>query len=405
MFQGGMFQSHQSKTGLENDPMEAGMKDSAFRMTCLLLKNALRFHYLKIRGKPGIPEALSLEITHHCMGRCVMCNIWKIPRDLPVLNMEEWVDLLTSDLFRDLRELDITGGEPFLREDLVGFFSEIGKLKGRSLGSLRSVALTTNGLLPSRILDWTEKMLKGLKAAGLDLVMVCAMDGIGDVHDRVRNVPGAWLRVNETVQGLRNLRESYANLVVGLKTTVLPFNIEELPGLVQYAEANGLFGIISPCIITEGRYRNPDREMDLAFSPVQIEKMAEFYDKYESPWGYHRHALVKYFRSGVMKKPCSCGFNYFFVRSTGDILLCPLIDRSPGNLRKASVEEIFFSKESSKIRRGVGGFPECRSCTEPGLERYALPYEGLSYLGVLLKMGRGKFFEMHRHMGLDKYLE
>ena len=104
-----------------------------------------------------------------------------------------------------------------------------------------------------------------------------------------------------------------------------------------------------------------------------------------------------------MKKPCSCGFNYFFVRSTGELFLCPLIDLGFGNINERPVKDLFFSEKASQFRRKVGNFPECRRCTEPGLERYALPYEGLTYLTLLLKMGKEKFLQLHRHMGLDKY--
>jgi hypothetical protein len=34
-----------------------------------------------------------------------------------------------------------------------------------------------------------------------------------------------------------------------------------------------------------------------------------------------------------------------------------------------------------------------------------LPYEGFKYLFLLLRKGRDAFLEMHRHMGLDKYLD
>ena len=49
-------------------------------------------------------------------------------------------------------------------------------------------------------------------------------------------------------------------------------------------------------------------------------------------------------------------------------------------------------------------FVECRSCTEPGLERYALPFEGFHYLKLLLSLGKSDFLAFHAHMGLDKYV-
>ena len=91
------------------------MEDSVFKLAGRLFLNGLYFRYLKWCGKPVRPQALSLEITHDCIARCLMCNIWKIPREVPNLPVAAWIQLLSSDLFEDLRELDITGGEPFLR--------------------------------------------------------------------------------------------------------------------------------------------------------------------------------------------------------------------------------------------------------------------------------------------------
>ncbi len=380
------------------------MKDSILYIAGKLLKNGIRFQYLKRTGKPGKVQALSLEITHDCIAKCIMCNIWKIPRGVPNLPIEDWVHLLSSDLFHDLRELDITGGEPFLRRDLLDLFEGVCDLKQENLKDLQSIAVTTNGLLTGPVLETTKEILGRLKKRNIDLVMVCAMDAVGETHDRIRNFKDAWKRVNETIQGLKLLREKFNNLIIGLKTTILPINVGELEPISLYADSNGLFTIISPCIITKGRYLNPDLAKDLAFSEGDIQEMIRFFEGKGFKWSFHGDSLVEYFKTGEMKKPCSCGFNYFFVRSNGDVYLCPLINSSLGNIKDSSIEELIRSEKASSIRRKIGRFPECKGCTEPGLERYALPYEGFVYLSLLLKMGRNDFLQLHRHMGLDKYL-
>lgn len=379
------------------------MTDSALKLATRLLINGLRFQYLKRRGLPGSPQAISLEITHNCIAKCVMCNIWKIPREVQDLSMGHWIHLLSSDLLSDLRELDITGGEPFLRDDLPQFFSGICRLKQKSLKALQSIAVTTNGFLTGRVLDCFQEILPKLRDRGIDLVMVCAMDAIGDIHERIRNYPDAWSKVNETIQGLKKLRETFSNLVIGLKTTILPINVQELQELALYAETNGLFTIISPCIITDARYLNPDRAHDLVFSQEDIQEMIKFYESDAFQWSVHGDTVVRFFKNGVTTKPCSCGFNYFFVRSTGQLFLCPLINISMGNIKESPIGELLHSKKAFQFRRNIGRFPECRRCTEPGLERYALPYEGFTYLSLLLRKGRQEFLELHRHMGLDKY--
>jgi MoaA/NifB/PqqE/SkfB family radical SAM enzyme len=381
------------------------MHSTIWKLAGRLAINGLRFQYLKRTGHPGKPQALSLEVTHHCIAKCIMCNIWKIPDNVEDMPLAQWVNLLSSELFSDLRELDITGGEPFLRKDLPRLFDEILRLKKFTLGKLKSIAVTTNGLLTDRVLNDTETILKELKAGGMDLVVVCAMDGIGNIHDKVRNYPNAWEKVNETIHGLTALRKRYPNLIIGLKTTVLPINVDVLEDISVYANQNRLFTIISPCIITRARYRNPDRAADLVFTSDMKQQVADFYRSDLFRWSYHAGALVRYLNTGVMKKPCTCGFNYFFLRSTGEMLLCPLINISPGNIQDRPVDDLFRSKKASEMRRKIGRYPECRQCTEPGLERYALPYEGFNYLSLLMKEGKDSFLGLHRHMGLEKYFD
>jgi MoaA/NifB/PqqE/SkfB family radical SAM enzyme len=380
------------------------MNKTLFNTLTTLFLNGLRYRYQKKTGSPGRPQALSLEITHKCIAKCIMCNIWRIPKDEPELSTDDWLDLLSNNLFTDVRELDITGGEPFLVDDIDYLFSGICELRRRNLKSLQSVAITTNGFLTDRVLEKTEIILREFEKADLDLVLVCAMDAIGDIHERIRNVKDAWQKVNNTVEGLIKFRDKYPNLIIGLKTTILPININELENISQYADEKGLFTIISPCIITSARYLNRETADDLVFSNKDRQKMIRFFKGSRFKWSFHADSLAEYLETGTIRKPCSCGFNYFFVRSSGELFLCPLIDKSVGNIKDEPIESLFSSEKAKAFRKKVGKYAECRGCTEPGLERYALPYEGFTYLGMLLKYGKKDFLELHRHLGLGKYV-
>ncbi len=369
-----------------------------------LFLNGLNYRYQKRTGRPGRPQALSLEVTHNCIARCIMCNIWKIPRDEPELSTNDWLELLSADFMSDVRELDITGGEPFLLDDIDTLLSGIGRLRDNNLKKLRSVAVTTNGFLTERVLEKTEIILREFEKKEIDLVMVCALDAVGEIHERIRNVSDAFDRVNNTINGLAALRDRYPNLVTGLKTTILPVNIDELDNISRYAAERGLFSIISPCIITGGRYLNKEKENNLVFSDKDKEKMIRFFKGSGFRWSFHAESLVRYLETGFVRKPCSCGFNYFFIRSSGEVFLCPLISRGIGNIKNEPVESLFGSSEAREFRKNVGDFPECMECTEPGLERYALPFEGFTYLGMLFRYGRREFLELHRHLGLGKYI-
>jgi MoaA/NifB/PqqE/SkfB family radical SAM enzyme len=384
-------------------PERLTVPNSLTRLAGQLIKNGIRFRCLRAVGTAPKPQAVSLEVTHRCIAKCVMCNIWRVPKETPQLSVDQWLALLSQDLFSELVELDITGGEPFLRKDLTELLAAVCKLKKRHLASLKSIAVTSNGFLTDRVLAESRKILLEARREGIDLVLVCAMDAVGEVHDAIRRYPGGWQKVDQTIQGLKDLRADFSNLIIGLKTTVLPVNVKQLDAIARYAGRNDLFTIISPGIVTDGRYLNLDRAADLAFTPDQIREMTLFFQGAKSRWSFHEERLVRYFQTGRMTKPCSCGFNYFFIRSPGDLMPCPMIDASPGNVTQSPIEELLASQRAVRLRRQVGRFPECRHCTEPGLERYSLPYEGWTYLSLMPKMGREGFMEMHHHMGLDKY--
>ena len=86
--------------------------------------------------------------------------------------------------------------------------SKVCGLKAKNLKALKSLAVTTNGLLTDRVLNLTPVSFPELREVGLDLVMVCALDGLGPLHDHIRNYPGAWSRVRATLDGLRKSEEN-----------------------------------------------------------------------------------------------------------------------------------------------------------------------------------------------------
>jgi len=373
------------------------------RVLLRLAGRGLRYRWLRATGLPALPEALSIEVTRRCIARCVMCNIWRTPPG-PELGARDWLELLASPVLRELRELDVTGGEPFLRDDLVELLHGVEGLKARHLTRLCSVAITTNGLLTRKVLRDVGAVVASLERAGVALVFACGMDAVGEVHDRIRGHPGAWAKLDATIEGLTALREEHPTLVLGLKTTITRYNVAELDRICQYAESRGLFTIISPYILTSNRYANLDRDDALALSRGDLEELRRFYESPRFRWGVHRRELVRFLETGRMEKPCSAGFNYFFVRSSGELFPCPIAGTTAlGNVKVAPLEELIRSAAAARFRRRVGSLPECATCTEPGLERYALPFEGFHYLRQYLREGREGFLTLHRHLGLDKY--
>jgi MoaA/NifB/PqqE/SkfB family radical SAM enzyme len=122
------------------------------RQVIKLIGNGMRYRRLRASGKPYRLESLSLEITHRCICRCSMCNIWQIPPEVPDLELSIWQELLCSPELYHLREMDLTGGEPFLRRDVDKLLQAICDVQPTHFPGLRTLAITTNGILTDRIL-------------------------------------------------------------------------------------------------------------------------------------------------------------------------------------------------------------------------------------------------------------
>ena len=373
-----------------------------YRILLCLVTRGIRYRILKTIGRSARPEALSMEVTRRCIAKCLMCNIWRMPA-VPEIVAADWLKLLESPVLSRLKELDITGGEPFLRNDIVELLLGIGRIKKSHLRSLCSVAITTNGFLTNKVLKDVGAVIGPLEQAGVTLVFACGFDAVGEVHDRIRNFNGGWEKLNATIEGLKELREKHPTLVLGIKTTITRYNINELDRVCQYADDHGLFTIMSPYILTSNRYDNIEKEDTLSLSAQDMEKLKAFYNSPRFRWSYYRNELLNFLETGRMEKPCSAGFNYFFIRSTGELFSCPIINAPLGNVKETPIQDLIRSAAACRFRKGVGDFSECVTCTEPGLERYALPFEGFHYLRQYLKLGPGGFRALHRHMGLDKY--
>jgi hypothetical protein len=176
------------------------------------------------------------------------------------------------------------------------------------------------------------------------------------------------------------------------------------PGKWPFTEAGTRPHFIEPRDKKALRFGNTALKDALTFSAADLDALKRFYSGPAFAWSGHRQALLGYLETGRMAKPCSAGYNTVFVRHTGEVFPCPLIPSSLGNIESANLQTMLSSSQAARFRKGIGSYPECQECTEPGLERIAWPFEGLTCLRALARMGQQDFSRFIAHMGLDKYL-
>jgi MoaA/NifB/PqqE/SkfB family radical SAM enzyme len=275
-----------------------------------------------------------------------MCNIWKTAREVKdiqsrELSREEIVSLLSGPLFSELVELDLTGGETNLRDDLADIVIDVSKLKNKNLKKLESIIVTSNGFLTGKVVSNYRKIAAAIKDTGIDLVSVLSLDGIGETHDLVRGTRGAYDMVLKTIDGLIELRKEYPHFIIGIKTTILPQNYDKLDPILDFALDKGLFHIISPVLFTEGRFRNLEQTQGLKLGPDHCKEISRFYNRPELRKSYFYSLERSFLNSGRKHWMCAASYNYLYVDYEGKVYPCELIQNRSEILKKQSVEDIF----------------------------------------------------------------
>jgi len=105
---------------------------------------------------------LRISLTDHCNLRCVYCMPEEMTFRPPVEMMQDDEVLRLTRLFADLGfdKIRLTGGEPTIRANIVDIVHRITSIPG-----IRSVSMTTNGVLLS-------KLSSSFAAAGLERVNI-----------------------------------------------------------------------------------------------------------------------------------------------------------------------------------------------------------------------------------------
>ena len=390
--------------------MNTDNRGDYYRTVIRLLRNAFRFRRSRLTGAVPKPEAVSLSLTNRCNSHCIMCHIWQQARETPdigslELSGDEITGLLSRPLFSELVELDLTGGEPHLRDDLADIALSLAGLKRSYLPCLKSIIITSNGLLPERIVTNYRKILEGLRDTGMELVSVASLDGIGELHDTIRGTSGAYESAIKTLDGLLELRETYPNYHIGIKTTILPQNIDALDDILDFALERKLFHVISPAFFTEARFRNREKKETLDLRPEDYQKVLKLYSREELRTGYFYSRARDFLNTGRKQWTCTACYNYLFIEFDGTVYPCELLSKSIGNIREQDIDDIWNGSEARRLRKVIGKHSRCRGCIEPGAVRYSAYTEGLSYLGFIRQLGKSEYRETLLNEGYVKYFK
>ena len=273
--------------------------------------------------------------TSRCNCRCAMCNIWRYPTRIG----EEFKPEILNKL-PELEFANITGGEPFLRDDIAEI---VAILKTRA----RRIVISTNGY-------FTEKIIKLVQEAG-DIGIRISIEGLPTANDELRGIKYGF------DHGLRTLLELQRLGLkdIGFGITVSDRNARDMLELYQLARA---MNVEFATAVVHNSYYFHKTNNEVRNREAVIECFRELIEellrtKKLKNWfrAYFNHGLINYINGNPRLLPCGAGEDMFFLDPFGEIRPCNGMDEatsqnSMGNLNEKTFEEIWNSERARRVK-------------------------------------------------------
>lgn len=239
------------------------------------------------------------EITHNCNYGCsyciFSCDKKRVDGELTTQECFHIIDELVNNGFKHLK---ITGGEPFIRKDIV----EILEYASKNL----IVDISTNASLI------TDEIVSKLNKINLKMIHV-SLDGNKEEHESVRGK----LTYDRTIRGLNALRKSKNKVRIG---SVIHVNNENnLENLIKDSinlNTNEIiFSIMEP---VEGQSKS-------LVKTISNDELIKNIDKLKTK--YQDNVIVNYNfgKQPIFVKKCPAGDKFLYINNMGFVSPCPWV--------------------------------------------------------------------------------
>ena len=184
----------------------------------LIIKSILRVPWLLHFLKPT-PSRVHYYLTAQCNSRCIMCDVWKNqPKTETEISLHTALHLIHELPKLGIKELSITGGEPLTQKTKL-----MTLLKKANSHNIYTHFATNGFLLDKEFLDEYEQCGGGH--------IHVSLDGINEVHDKMRGVTGAYQKTLHALQQYTSGNYKKVRLKVGIIFS--PYNLSSVLDVVK----------------------------------------------------------------------------------------------------------------------------------------------------------------------------
>ncbi len=322
-----------------------------------------------------ILRMLFWETTVRCNLACAHCRRLESNEagvaDLSTDQGEALIDEL-AELGRRQPQMPVlvfSGGEPFCRRDLFTLME-----RARQQGII--LALATNGTTINR-----EKAQQ-IRDSGVARVSVSLDGATAEVHDRMRQIPGAFDRA---LEGIRHLHD--AGVPFQINVTLTKQNVHQLEAVYELAKSLGAVAVHIFMLVPVGCGQvlagtdmlSPQQYEQIMRDICALESRGEIQIKVTCGPHYERikrqsvrSAPVRAYQEtphGVTTNPhpqskgCLAGLGVLFVSHRGDVYPCGYLPVNCGNILEKRLIEIWDSSGDLARMRDVAALEgKCGVC-------------------------------------------
>jgi MoaA/NifB/PqqE/SkfB family radical SAM enzyme len=309
---------------------------------------------------PSKPLDVICEISYICNLECPTCFRWTAKPDEHELTAEQWKTVLGKlKQWLGTFNLTFTGGEAFLRKDILEIFryaADNGIVTG----------VVSNGSLIDK------ELARKIVASGLDGLTLSLNSMVPEIHNKTRGTNSAF---DEVMRAIDNLQDRRGMRLV-LSTTIVKDSISGLPDVVEFVKSRGLYGInfqpvmpasILPIFNKDGETRkmamgSPYKAL---LAPKETAHIDGVFDRLLAmkARGYpilnsveHLQEIAKYLKDPtnpeILEKVCKVGIKNLNIDPFGNVRLCSIMD-VVGNILTDSPEDIWRSANAMHQREEI----------------------------------------------------
>ncbi len=311
------------------------------------------------------PVSIVHFLTNRCNARCSFCFIdFDDPNTFKgELTLEE-IEKLTKNLGKSLLNVNLTGGEPFARKDIV----DIAKLYIKN-STVQSMYITTNASLPDRVENFANVITDFEK--DIELTFQISIDDFPEQHNKVRKIENLFESCIDTYFRLKNHKKN-VNPVVSV--TVTHENCDDIENIFNHLVYKCKIESLKCTIVRdEGVYKTPNEKRKKIFSAYSwlTNKIGEL-TKNGKIKNYNTKSLQgrlhnrkdkiswdltkKMYLEPRYISPCHAAGLFGIITASGLVYPCEILeDKILGDLRKNNMNfmKIWNSEETTKAKNFI----------------------------------------------------